>query len=140
MDFTTSVSKYDMNYNLNAVGDYNQFLKNNSSFLFDDTAPTEFEMTLEKISKNQPIMDKKDPTGFGSLADKMGDAISSSLNAVNDIKLEANRMQEDIAMGGSTSIHDAMIAAEKASLSMQMAVQVRNRILSAYTELTSMGI
>ena len=49
-------------------------------------------------------------------------------------------MQEDIAMGGPTSIHDAMIAAEKAQLSMQMAVQVRNRILSAYTELTSMGI
>ena len=52
----------------------------------------------------------------------------------------ADRMQEDIAMGGSTSIHDAMIAAEKASLSMQMAIQVRNRIVSAYTEMTQMAI
>jgi len=33
-----------------------------------------------------------------------------------------------------------MIAAEKAELSMQMAVQVRNRILSAYTEITGMMI
>ena len=49
-------------------------------------------------------------------------------------------MEEDIAMGGPTSIHDAMIAAEKASLSMQMAIQVRNRILSAYTEISSMGV
>jgi flagellar hook-basal body complex protein FliE len=49
-------------------------------------------------------------------------------------------MQEDLAMGGNTNIHDAMIAAEKASLSMQMAIQVRNRILAAYTEITSMGV
>jgi flagellar hook-basal body complex protein FliE len=61
----------------------------------------------------------------------MGSAFTDSLNAVNNIKLEASRMQEDIAMGGSTNIHDAMIAAEKAELSMQMAIQVRNRILSA---------
>ena len=49
-------------------------------------------------------------------------------------------MQEDIAMGGPTSIHDAMIAAEKATLSMEMAIQVRNRIISAYTDITNMGI
>ena len=52
----------------------------------------------------------------------------------------ADKMQEDIAMGGSTSIHDAMIAAEKASLNMQMAVQVRNRLVSAYTDITQMAI
>ena len=49
-------------------------------------------------------------------------------------------MQEDIAMGGPTSIHDAMIATEKASLSMQMAIQVRNRLISAYTDITSMAL
>ena len=43
-------------------------------------------------------------------------------------------------MGGPTSIHDAMIAAEKATLSMQMAVQVRNRLVTAYTDITSMAI
>ena len=62
------------------------------------------------------------------------------MNAVNDAKISADRMQEDIAMGGSTNIHDAMIAAEKASLSMQMAIQVRNRLISAYTDITSMAI
>ena len=33
-----------------------------------------------------------------------------------------------------------MIAAEKASLNMQMAVQVRNRLVSAYTDITQMAI
>jgi len=33
-----------------------------------------------------------------------------------------------------------MIAAEKAELSLQMATQIRNRILSAYTEINSMAL
>ena len=84
--------------------------------------------------------DKHDPTGLGSFASQIGNAFSESLNAVNNAKLEANRMQEDIALGGSTNIHEAMIAAEKASLSMQMAMQVRNRLISAYTDITSMAL
>ena len=136
MEFSTGISQYNTNYNLNAIDDYNKFLNNNMSFQFDTTTPTEFEVALDNAAKNYPVHDKHDPTGLGSLASQFGTAFGNSINAVNDARLEANRMQEDIAMGGPTSIHDAMIAAEKAELSLQMAIQVRNRILSAYTELT----
>ncbi len=137
MDFSIGISEFNTNYNLNAINDYNRFLQGNASF---DVEKTQFDEVLEKAAKNYPVKDKNDPTGLGNFATKMGNAIGDSLNAVNDAKLEAHRMQEDIAMGGSTSIHDAMIAAEKASLSMQMAIQVRNRILSAYTDITNMAI
>ena len=129
MELSTGIStNFDRTFSFDAVENYNQFLKNNSSFKFDDNI------------KNYPVRDKHDPAGLGHFADRMGASLSDSLNAVNNIKLEADRMQEDLAMGGPTSIHDAMIAAEKASLSMQMAVQVRNRILSAYTEISNMAI
>ena len=138
MDFSTEISHFDTMYNLNSISDYNKFLNNNSSFKFDDTTPTEFELALENASKSHPVNDKHDPEGIGNLAAKMGSSFAAGLNSVNSLKLEAERMQEDIAMGGSTSIHDAMIAAEKASLSMQMAIQVRNRMISAYTDITGM--
>ena len=137
MDFSIGISEFNTNYNLNAINDYNRFLQGNASF---DVEKTQFDEVLEKAAKNYPVKDKNDPTGLGNFATKIGNAIGDSLNAINDAKLEAHRMQEDIAMGGSTSIHDAMIAAEKASLSMQMAIQVRNRILSAYTDITNMAI
>ena len=140
MEFSTGITNFDRTFDFDAVGNYNKFLKNNSSFTFDDTTPTDFETALENASKNYPVHDKNDPEGLGNFASKIGNAFSDSLNAVNNIKLEANRMQEDIAMGGSTNIHDAMIAAEKAELSMQMAIQVRNRIVAAYTEITGMAI
>lgn len=140
MEISTGITQYDMSYNLNAIDDYNKFLQNNTMFNFDSDIPTDFELALDAASKNYPIHDKHDPRGLGNFAGRIGDSIASGLNAVNNAKLEANRMQEDIAMGGPTSIHDAMIAAEKATLSMEMAIQVRNRILSAYTDITNMGI
>ena len=141
MEFSTSISTNVIDKDtFDAVGAYNKYLQHNSSFKIDDTAPTEFETLLQNAEKNYPIKDKNDPTGLGNFANRLGDAFSDSINAVNNAKLEADRMQEDLAMGGSTSIHDAMIAAEKAELSMQMAVQIRNRIISAYTEITGMMI
>ena len=137
MEFTTELNQINMNYNLNAINDYNKFLQGQASF---DVNKTSFEEALDNATKNHPIKDKYDPIGLGNFASSMGSAFANSLNAVNDAKITADKMQEDIAMGGSTSIHDAMIAAEKASLSMQMAIQVRNRLVSAYTEMTQMAI
>ncbi len=137
MEFTTGISAFNTNYNLNAIDDYNKFLQGNASF---EVEKNEFDKVLEKASKDFPVKDKGDPAGLGSFASSMGNAFANSLNAVNNNRIAADRLQEDLAMGGSTSIHDAMIAAEKASLSMQMAVQVRNRLVTAYTDITSMAI
>ena len=99
MEFTTGITQFNTNYNLNAIDDYNKYLQGHASF---EVEKTSFEEALENATKSHPIKDK--------------------------------------AMGGPTSIHDAMIAAEKATLSMQMAIQVRNRLVSAYTDITSMAI
>ena len=135
MDFSTAIQGFNQEFNLNAVRDYNKYLQGQASFEFD-TSTTEFEKALESAAKSIPMKDKTDPTGMGNFANQIGSSFGNALNSVNNMKLEADRMQEDLAKGGPTSIHDAMIAAEKAELSLQMAIQVRNRILSAYTELT----
>lgn len=139
MDFSTAIENFNADFNLNAVRDYNKFLQKQDAFEFDSQA-TEFSKALDNASKSAPLRDKNDTIGLGNFAEQIGASLGSGLNAVNAAKLEANRLQEDLAMGGSTSIHDAMIAAEKAELSMQMAIQIRNRILTAYTEINSMAL
>ena len=79
--------------------------------------------------------------GLGAGATYIAKNLSQAANNLaGAAQTAADKMQEDLAMGGATNIHDAMIAAEKASLSMQMAIQVRNRLISAYTDITSMAI
>ena len=139
MEFSTGISAYNTNYNLNAIDDYNKFLQGNASFEVENDVQ-DFDSVLQKAAADIPLKDKYDPIGLGNFMNQMGSAFENSLNSVNDLRLDADRKQEDLAMGGSTSIHDAMIAAEKASLSMQMAIQVRNRLLTAYTDITQMAI
>ena len=139
MDFSTSIQGFNTEFNLNAIKDYNNYLQKQESFDFD-VEQTDFARALEDATKATPLKDKTDPTGMGSFMEKIGNSLGGGLDAVNRNKLEADRLQEDLAMGGPTSIHDAMIAAEKAQLSMQMAIQVRNRIISAYTEINSMAL
>ncbi|MCQ2739853.1 MAG: flagellar hook-basal body complex protein FliE [bacterium] len=140
MDFSTTIQGFDNNYNnINAINDYNKFLQGKASFEID-TEVNDFEKTLDSVVKSVPVKDKNDPNSLGSFMNNLGQSFAGGLNMVNDMKIQANKMQEDLAMGGPTSIHEAMIAAEKAELSMQMAVQVRNKILNAYSEITTMGL
>ena len=139
MEFSTSIQSFNTDFNLNAVQNYNKYLQKQAAFDFD-TEATAFSNALENASKTAPLRDKQDPMGLGAFANQIGSGFSNALNAVNDLKLNSERLEEDLAMGGPTSIHDAMIAAEKAELSLQMAVQVRNRILNAYTEINNMAL
>ena len=139
MEFSTAIENYNVDFNLNAVQNYNKYLQKQAAFDFD-TEATAFSNALENASKTAPLRDKQDPIGLGTFANQIGSGFSNALNAVNDLKLNSERLEEDLAMGGPTSIHDAMIAAEKAELSLQMAVQVRNRILNAYTEINNMAL
>ena len=139
IDFSTAIQGFNNEYSLNAIGEYNKFLQGQASFDIE-TESTEFAKALDNASKTFPLKDKYDPAGMGNFMDKISSGFGGGLDAVNRAKIEAERMQEDLAMGGATSIHDAMIAAQKAELSMQMAIQIRNRILTAYTEINSMAL
>ena len=138
MDFSTSIESFNTEFNLNAIKDYNNYLQKQDAFDFG-TEATAFSKALDNAAQNLPLKDKN-IDGVGNFLNNIGASFGSGLDSVNKLKLEADKMQEDIAMGGSTSIHDAMIAAQKAELSMQMAIQVRNRILTAYTEINSMAL
>ena len=138
MDFS-AIDGFNTEFNLNAVKDYNKYLQHQDAFDFE-TESMSFSKALDNASKSAPLKDKNDPIGLGNFAQQIGASLGNSLNAVNNAKIHAERLEEDLAMGGSTSIHEAMIAAEKAELSMQMAIQIRNRILTAYSEINSMAL
>lgn len=75
------------------------------------------------------------PAG-GSFADKVGNA----LQTVSDTERNADLMAQDVAAGGDTPVHELMIATTKATLSVDMLVQVRNRAVEAYQEVMRMQV
>ena len=69
-----------------------------------------------------------------------GDSIKGSINSLNTAQRNAEKAVETLASGGDISIHEVMIAQEKSSLAMQMAIQLRNQALNMYNEFKSMNI
>ncbi len=132
MEITTfSMPEYG---NLNAVDEYNKFLKGHA--MFDVKNPEEFDNALlfeeQKLSKTEQA---EKP-----FIELMGNAFSDGLNSVDKARKASERAEEIFASGGDISVHEVMIAAEKANLSTQMAIQIRNRILNTYTELNQMQL
>jgi len=69
------------------------------------------------------------------------DALKASLDQVNQIQVNAEKLGKNFAMGDdSVSLSDVMIAGQKANISFQAAVQVRNKLVSAYHDIMNMQV
>lgn len=75
-----------------------------------------------------------------NMAHDIGNAFSNSLNNVNESQNAAYEAAETFASGGDISVHEVMLASQKANLTMQMALQMRNRLINAYNEINNVRV
>jgi len=69
------------------------------------------------------------------------DALKASLQNVSNAQVQADDMGKKFAAGDdSVSLSDTMIAMQKASISFQATVQVRNKLVSAYHDIMNMQV
>ncbi|MBI4937492.1 MAG: flagellar hook-basal body complex protein FliE [Nitrosomonadales bacterium] len=75
-----------------------------------------------------------DPADFAN-------ALKSSLDGVAQAQNHALDMQKAFVLGDDkVSLSDVMIDMQKANLSFQTTVQVRNKVIAAYTEIMNMQV
>lgn len=67
-------------------------------------------------------------------------ALVDALKRVNSDQIESQELHKQLAAGQVDRLHDVMVAAEKASLSLQLTMQVRNKVVEAYQEVMRMQI
>jgi len=74
-----------------------------------------------------------------------GDGSTDFMKTLEDAMSQVSQLQNDadtrvgqLLTGNGQDIHSAMIAVEKASLAFEMMVQVRNKIVQAYQQVSSM--
>ena len=60
------------------------------------------------------------------------------LGDINDVQLEAGKVAEQFANGEIEDIHDVIIAAEKAGVGLELVLEVRNKLVDAYREISRM--
>jgi flagellar hook-basal body complex protein FliE len=68
-------------------------------------------------------------------------ALDSALKTVSTTQNQASALQRQYQMGVETvSIEDTMVAMQKAQIGFQSALAVRNRLVSAYTDIMNMQV
>jgi len=82
------------------------------------------------IPKTAPV-DEKPIGSFASL-------LSQKLNEVDGLQKQSAEQAALVATGDAQYIHQAIIAQEKAYLALQLTVEVRNKLVEAYQEISRM--
>ena len=83
---------------------------------------------------NLPPLDSADKSG----GDSFSSVLSNAVNSVNQLHTDAASQVGNLLQGGGADINNVMIAVEKADVSFQLMMQVRNKIVSAYQDIEKM--
>lgn len=69
-----------------------------------------------------------------------GAVMKTAMHNLNDVNLQAKEKIEDFVSGANPAIHDVMLTTEKAGMAMDLALQVRNKLVDAYNDIIRMQI
>jgi flagellar hook-basal body complex protein FliE len=93
---------------------------------------------LGPISPNLqvPEIRKQSSPGAEKSGSGFGDVLKDAISTVNELQKQSDQdIQKLMAGDQSQDLHTTVIAIQKADLSFQMMMQVRNKIVQAYQEI-----
>ncbi|KJR98224.1 MAG: flagellar hook-basal body protein FliE [Peptococcaceae bacterium BRH_c4a] len=77
----------------------------------------------------------------GADGDKsFGQMLLNALDNVNNAQVKSDDITKKFLVGDIQDIHQVTIAAEQARLMLQLAVEVRNKVIEAYQEISRMQV
>jgi flagellar hook-basal body complex protein FliE len=90
-------------------------------------------LILDRFPESAGVKTEKTSTSFR-------DMLQESISKVGEIEKQADQEVEKLAKMETKDIHNTMIAVERADMTFQMMMQVRNKIISAYEEIMRMQV
>lgn len=90
------------------------------------------QLNLSKLNKD--ITNEKSKSDGADFTDYIMKAIDN----VSNTEKEAIKLGEMLAVGETDNLQEVMVASEKANLTLSFAIEVRNKVLTAYNEINRM--
>ncbi|MBM7647135.1 flagellar hook-basal body complex protein FliE [Bacillus ectoiniformans] len=66
--------------------------------------------------------------------------LKNSINNLNDTSIKSAEMTDKLIRGENVDLHQVLIASQKASITMQLTMEVRNKAVEAYQEIMRMQV
>lgn len=98
-------------------------------------------MTSQGLTALGPAAGKRPAAGAGVSGAGFADNFKSALRQVSAAQNDASRLQREVQMGNpKVSLEETMLAMQKAQIGFQATLHVRNRMVSAYTDIMNMSV
>jgi flagellar hook-basal body complex protein FliE len=102
------------------------------------------KLVLSQLQSNAAVTKaapKEDASGtVGNVLQSFGDVLKDQMKTINNLQSQADSAQQTYAVGGDIELHNVILATEKAEMSLQLAMQVRNKMVAAYQEISHMNV
>ncbi|MBO0995446.1 flagellar hook-basal body complex protein FliE [Bacillus sp. SD088] len=89
-------------------------------------------LTLPEHSQNQSLSQGTE-NNFGTY-------LKNAMDEVNNAQIQSAEATQKLVYGQNIELHDVMITAQKASITMQTALEIRNKAVEAYQEMMRMQV
>lgn len=66
--------------------------------------------------------------------------LKNSIQELNKLQNESDKMTEKLVKGENVDLHQVMIASQKASVTLQATLEIRNKVIEAYQETMRMQV
>ena len=154
---------FEINTNIASIDSFNKSFDNSiKNFVKQIDDASDFNEIFNSLTSNEPQNTKEPQKLKGSveflgvdainaqkienlsetalMARDIGKGISGGINNLSATQKAAEDAMETFAAGGDISVHEVMIAAQKSTLAMQMAIQLRNQAVNAYNEFKNLRV
>lgn len=103
----------------------------------------DMDFSIKPLDLVRPAIGISPPVGKTSSVQGGGfkDAMLKALQATRDLQRDAGRLSKEFSLDNPTvSLEQTMIAGVKSTIAFQATLQVRNRVVQAYTDIMNMQI
>jgi len=97
-------------------------------------------IAINPIISDLPLSLGTKPTGSKEETTRFGALLKDAISEVNNLSQKSDTEIQKIMTGESDELQTAVIAMQRADVSFQMMMQVRNKIVQAYQEVLRMPI
>lgn len=99
------------------------------------------EQMLSELRSASAVAQGKPAAAADASGADFGQALKSAIDQVSTAQQSADQMRQDFVSGKeNVNLQDVMIDLQKASLSFQQMVQVRNKLVTAYQDVMNMPV